>query len=134
MKKFNLFMIAAFVAIANICQATTKTFIREYTYQASDYDSRLTCQAIALSEVKRLLLEEIGTYLVSGTTVQNGMVVSDDISVYTAGAVQTKLIDQRWDGKVYWLKAQIQADPDSVSAAVARLREDKGQNEGVGGP
>jgi len=105
--------------------AATKTFIREYTYQASDYDSRLTCQAIALTEVKRLLLEEIGTYLVSGTTVQNGMVVSDDISVYTAGAVQTKVLDQRWDGKTYWLKAQIEADPDSVAEAVKKIREDK---------
>jgi len=121
----TIFSITALIFFANPCQAATKTFIREYTYQASDYDSRLTCQAIALSEVKRLLLEEIGTYLVSGTTVQNGMVVSDDISVYTAGAVQTKVMDQRWDGKTYWLKAQIQADPDSVSTAVARLREDK---------
>ncbi len=122
--KFKIIFITILL-FANLCQAATKTFIREHTYQASDYDSRLTCQAIALTEVKRLLLEEIGTYLVSGTTVQNGMVVSDDISVYTAGAVQTKVIDQKWDGKTYWLKAQIQADPDSVSTAVARLREDK---------
>lgn len=122
--KFKIIFITILL-FANLCQAGKKTFIREYTYQASDYDSRLTCQAIALSEVKRLLLEEIGTYLVSGTTVQNGMVVSDDISVYTAGAVQTKVIDQKWDGQTYWLKARIEADPDSVSNAVTRLREDK---------
>jgi tetratricopeptide (TPR) repeat protein len=114
-----------FFIFADLVYAGQTAFIREYTYQASDYDSRLTCQAIALTEVKRLLLEEIGTYLVSGTTVQNGMVVSDDISVYTAGAVQTKIIDQRWDGKTYWLKAQIEADPDSVAEAVKKIRENK---------
>jgi tetratricopeptide (TPR) repeat protein len=101
-----------------------KSFVREYTYQAGEYDSRLTCRAIAMTEAKRLLLEELGTFLKSSTTVQNGMVVNDDISIFTAGAVQTRLVEEKWDGEQYWIKVQMDADPDSVDLAVKRLRED----------
>lgn len=114
------------VNIAKV-SALNVTFVREYTYQAGEYDSRLTCRAIAMAEAKRLILEELGTYLKSSTTVQNGMVVSDDVSTFTAGAVQTKLVEEKWDGAQYWIKVQMDADPDSVDLAVKRLREDQGK-------
>jgi tetratricopeptide (TPR) repeat protein len=120
-KYYSLFIILSAVSL----YAEPKTFVREYTYQAGEYDSRLTCRAIAMTEAKRLLLEELGTFLKSSTTVQNGMVVSDDISIYTAGAVQTKLVDEKWDGAQYWLKVQIDADPDSVALAVKMIRQDQ---------
>lgn len=40
-----------------------KTFIREYAYDAGEMDSNISCRAIALEQVKRLLLEELGTYV-----------------------------------------------------------------------
>ncbi len=111
--------------LLSCCIAEAKTFVREYTYLSGEYDSRLTCRSIAMAEAKRLLLEELGTYLKSSTTVQNGMVVSDDISVFTAGAVQTRMIDEKWDGAQYWIKVQMDADPDSVSLAVKKIQEDQ---------
>jgi hypothetical protein len=39
-----------------------KTFEREYTYRASEADSKITSRAIALNQVKTALLEEIGVY------------------------------------------------------------------------
>ena len=45
--------------------ATDKTFVREYTYQASDYDSKVTSRANALEQVKRLLLEEVSVFMKS---------------------------------------------------------------------
>ena len=60
---------AAFFSPAN---AETKTFIREYEYQASEMDSKISSRVIAFQEVKRLLLEEIGTYLQSQTTKRKG--------------------------------------------------------------
>jgi len=123
MKIKAIFLIV--LIFADFCLAEKKAFIREYTYQAGEYDSRLTCRAIAMTEAKRLLLEELGTFLKSSTTVQNGMVVSDDVSVFAAGAVQTKLVEEKWDGSQYWIKVQMDADPDSVDLAVKRLREDQ---------
>jgi hypothetical protein len=51
--------------------AEIKTFLKEYTYQASEMDSKVSCRAIALEQVKRLLLEELGTYLESHTEILN---------------------------------------------------------------
>jgi hypothetical protein len=34
----------------------SKTFIKEYIYQASEIDSKVSCRAIALEQIKRLLL------------------------------------------------------------------------------
>ena len=38
-----------------------ETYIREYTYKASEADSKLTSRTIALDQVKTILLQEIGT-------------------------------------------------------------------------
>ena len=65
--------------------AETRTFIKEYTYQASEYDSKVTCRLLALEQVKRLLLEELGTYLESHTEVKNFQLTKDQIIVLTAG-------------------------------------------------
>jgi hypothetical protein len=66
-----LIMIIAILFIATTAFAETKTFIKEYTYHAGDEDSRNSSRIIALREVKRLLLEELGTYLESQTEVKN---------------------------------------------------------------
>lgn len=102
-----------------------KTFIREYSYDAAEMDSRISCRYIALEQVKRLLLEELGTYVESVTTVNNYQVDRDQINILTAGVVQTKILDEKWDGKQYWLKAEIAADPDEVAEAVNQLKDNQ---------
>ena len=105
-------------------RAATMTFVREYTYQAGEADSKLSSRAIALEQVKRLLLEELGTYLVSHTEVKDAALTRDEIMTYTAGQVATEIMTERWDGESYYLKAKISADPDEVARSVAALRED----------
>ena len=101
--------------------AELKTFIKEYTYQASEYDSKVTCRTLALEQVKRLLLEELGTYLESETIVQNYQLSKDQITVITAGIVQTNIIDEKWDGNSYWVKVEISSDPQELSKSVDRI-------------
>ncbi len=104
--------------------AETKTFIKEYTYRAGDEDSRNSCRTIALREVKRLLLEELGTYLESQTEVKNFQMTKDSITTLTAGIVSAEVIEDTWDGKVYWLKAKIAANPQDVIKSIDSLRKD----------
>ena len=80
---------------------------------------------IALREVKRLLLEELGTYLESETEVKNFQLTRDQIATFTAGIVQTVIIDEKWDGRVYWLKSKITADTDKVAQSIDELRKDR---------
>ena len=124
---YVLVVILSFIFLANTAGAETKTFIKEYTYQASDEDSKNSSRTIALREVKRLLLEELGTYLESETEVQNFKLTKDQIVTLTAGIVQTELIEEKWntDNLKYWLKAKITANPQDVIKAIDSLRKDR---------
>ena len=53
------------ILLLTLSFAKEKTFIREYTYQASDYDSKVTSRANSLEQVKRILLEEVSVFLQS---------------------------------------------------------------------
>ncbi len=103
--------------------AEVKIFVKEYTYRASDEDSRNSSRTIALREVKRLLLEELGTYLESQTEVKNFQMTKDQITTLTAGIVSTEVIEDTWDGKVYWLKAKIASNPQDVIKSIDNLRK-----------
>ncbi|MDO8721205.1 MAG: hypothetical protein Q7J31_03145, partial [Syntrophales bacterium] len=102
-----------------------KTFVKDYTYQASEDDSRNSSRTISLREVKRLLLEELGTYLESETEVKDFQLTKDQITTLTAGIVQTEIVEEKWDGRTYWLKARIAADSGEVIKSIDTLRKDR---------
>lgn len=98
-----------------------KTFEREYTYHAGEADSKITSRAIALEQVKRLLLEEVGVYIQSSiknsTSESNGQIselTQTDVEVLSAGITQTKVISESWNGESYILKAEIQLNEKDV--------------------
>ena len=111
--------------LAHSAFAETKIFVKEYTYQASEEDSRNSSRTVSLREVKRLLLEELGTYLESITEVKSFHLTKDQIFTLTAGIVSAEIMEEKWDGKVYWLKARISADQDSVIKSIDTLRKDR---------
>jgi tetratricopeptide (TPR) repeat protein len=114
--------------IPNHASAELKTFVKEYTYQVSDYDSKISSRAIALEQVKRLLLEEVGTYLISETDVKDFRLTKDKITTLTAGIVQTEILDEKWDGKTYYLKAKMSIVPQDVTKFLEGLRENSQKN------
>ena len=113
------------LVFSSLVSAETKTIVKEYSYQASEYDSKVSCRALALEQVKRLLLEELGTYLESDTEVKNFHLTKDEIVILTAGIVSAEIIDESWDGKTYYLKAMIGADPKEVIKSIDLLRQDR---------
>jgi hypothetical protein len=123
----NLFLICALIFstfFATFAFTAIQTFIRDYTYESDNYlDTKETCQAIALDQVKRLLLEELGTYVESSTIVKNYQLSNDQITTMTAGVVQTTVLDEKWDGKKYWIKASIATDPDEVTKSIGMARK-----------
>ena len=104
--------------------AEVKTYIKEYTYNASEVDNKVSSRVTAMREVKRLLLEELGTYLESIIEVKNFELTKDQITSLTAGIVKTEIIDEKWDGHTYWIKAKIVADTDDVIKSIDNLRKD----------
>lgn len=106
--------------------ADNKVFVREYYYQASESDSKITARTKALSEVKRLLLEELGVYMESYTNYitedKNGDVTKDffqnEIKSLSAGITETKILEENWNGVQYYIKAEIEADPTDVARKI----------------
>lgn len=122
---FALYAILFCLIVPNQSLAETRNFIKEYSYQASEDDSRNSSRVIALREVKRLLLEELGTYLESETVVRNFQLTKDQITTLTAGIVQTEIAEEKWDGRTYWLRAKITADPAKLAESIDSLRKDR---------
>jgi len=123
MKRIILACFIAFFTVTSVSAATV-TLTREYTYQAGDADSKLSSRSIALEQVKRLLLEELGTYLISNTVVKDSQLSKDEIVTYTAGAVVTVILEEKWDGSTYYLKVKLTADPDDVARSLTAIKND----------
>lgn len=120
----GIFLIFLLLLSAAPASAEVVVFQREYVYDASEADSKLACRTISLVEVKRLLLEELGTYIESRTRVRDFALTSDEIRSFSAGIVKTEIIDENWDGKVYRMTARIAADPDEVAETLKRVAGD----------
>lgn len=119
-KAIVLGLILLFVPQSN--WAESKVFVESYNYNAGEADSKLTCRTVSLLEVKRLLLEKLGTYLETRTEVKDFQIAKDEIISLTAGIVKTEIIDEKWDGETYTLIAKIEANPDDVAKAINNLR------------
>ena len=104
--------------------AENNSFIKEYTYTASDIDSKVSSRAIALDQVKRRLLDQLGAYLITETGAKNFQLTKDQITTLLAGIVSVEVIHDKWDGETYYLKAKITANPQDVVKPLDVLRND----------
>ncbi len=134
-------LIFALFLINSLCLYTqTKSFVREYTYKAGEADSKLSSKTIALLEVKTLLLEEIGVYLssefenkieqkqVNGKTEFKQLTKSNIITL-AAGITKTTILDEKWNGETYYLKAEIIVDIDDTKRKLKELVNDKAKTK-----
>ncbi|MBF0506409.1 MAG: tetratricopeptide repeat protein [Nitrospirae bacterium] len=119
-----------FLTVALTCgrASSAPVFIeKEYSYQASELDSRISSRTIALEQVKRLALEQVGTYVASTTIVNDYQLSSDQITAITAGIVGVEIEKESWDGKTYYIKARCTVDPEEVSQAIGKVLQDQNQ-------
>lgn len=107
--------------------SATQEYIRDYDYQATDYDSKYTSRINAIDGVKRELIEELGTYLNSVVNINEdsygNKYASRDIVTITAGITQLDFLEEDWNRVRYYIKALIKADPDDVLIQVKAIRE-----------
>ena len=122
-QQFSFYLLFFALLFASInSHAQPKRFIREYTYEASETDSKVSSRQKALTEVKALLIEELGTYVESYVnyeiTDENGVITreffTNEIRTLSTGITETKILEERWNGYEYFVKAEIEADPEEV--------------------
>ncbi len=133
MKAMKLLVAVIMLSISVISNAEPKIFVREYTYQASESDSKLSARSCALSAVKGLLVEELGVYIesyVNYNVEDDGLKVSKDfytneIRQLSMGVAETRIIDEQWNGSIYYVKAEITVDPSDVVRRINKSIEDR---------
>ena len=128
--------ITLLLMLAGCLFATEKTFVREYTYQASSYDSKVTSRANALEQVKSILLEDIKIYIQTEIDVrewkeldvyqiESGEFANKRILAIMAGITEIKILEEKWTGVEYWIKAEIRFDLDDIKGKIDEVVKDK---------
>lgn len=116
-----------------VSNAFATSYIREYTYTASEADSKLTSRIIALDQVKILLLQELGTHIRQEINIsRNGsgeMLASEDVEAITAGFTKVDIIEEKWNGEIYYLKAKIEANTKDVLNALEEFNNNKSKDD-----
>jgi len=141
LKRMRKEIIIIILVVFNLSlKAQEKTFEREYTYYASEIDSKVSCRAIALNEIRLQLLGEIGLYIQSENILEtedtkNGFKqdFSEKILTLTAGITKVKIIEEKWDGDKFWIKASISVDENSLKNSLTELINDKAKTKELEG-
>lgn len=112
--------------------AQEKTFVREYTYKASEMDSKNSCRAIAINQLRSILLNEIGVYVESEsilkTTDVSGKFAQDfveNIATISAGVTKLEVLEEKWNGEEFWMKASITIDKKNLEESLRQLVVDR---------
>ncbi|MDR1527703.1 MAG: tetratricopeptide repeat protein [Dysgonamonadaceae bacterium] len=127
MKKILVFLLVAFTS-ATALQAQKKTFTREYTYQASKDDSKNSAWANATTQMRHILLREVGECLHTERTFQptaNAQDYAEKIEAITAGIVEMKTLNEQWNGSTYYIQAEMTIDPKDLERRIAEALNDK---------
>lgn len=114
--RFLLFIIIAFTPFFS--HAEDQVYIREYLYKASDLDSKVSSRNNTLQLIKSSVLEEIVSFVSSDSELRQAQKAEGfhqdfilKASSKSAGFVQARVLDERWDGFEFWMKAEVRADP-----------------------
>ena len=122
MNKTLVFSAILFFAAATIFARPTE-FIREYTYFASEFDSRVTARNNASDQMHALLLREIGQVVISeqrlNSESRNNEFIYENfterITAITASMVGMEILNETWDGQRFHIRARMIVDPSEVS-------------------
>lgn len=119
MKKYLL--IGLLMILGSFKCIYNQVFIKEYNYFASENDSKNSARDAALVEVKKLLMEEMGVYVqnvveqyIHETDDNFYESYSDKTEIVQAFITKTEILEEKWDGKTFYLKAKITVDDRDV--------------------
>jgi tetratricopeptide (TPR) repeat protein len=126
------FLVVALALSIHFLYSQEKTFVKEYTYKASEADSRVSCRAIATNQLRSMLLDELGVYVESNQLLKtddvsgkNSQDFTENISTISAGITKLNILGESWNGETFWMKAAITVDTTSLQESLKRLSEDR---------
>lgn len=128
----NVFVQCLVLFIYTTGWSQEKTFEREYSYKASDLDSKSSCRVIAINQLRNEILNEVGVYIesesVMKTTEIDGEYSQDyvgNIETISAGITKFKVIEEKWDGDLFWMRASITINEDEIIESLKQVVADR---------
>ncbi|MCV6607432.1 MAG: hypothetical protein OIF32_04405 [Campylobacterales bacterium] len=103
----------------SILQAVTLT--KEYRYMASDTDSKASSRAQALKTIENMTIDEVGSGValefskeqeISDEAIKRELTLS--IRNFATSLVTSKILEEKWNGESYWVKASIAIDDTAI--------------------
>jgi hypothetical protein len=122
---YKIFIV--FTLLFTTLELYAQSFEREYTYNASENDSKASARQASLEALKSELIEEIGVSVLSSldneTQVQGEdvkTIIKTSLQTFSVAMTKTEILDERWDGEKFWIKARIEVDHDAMQAEVKK--------------
>ncbi len=131
MNRLVKFLPFLFLVIVNLDAFTqVKTFVKELSLQAGDWDSKMSCRERASNELKLELLNEIGFYIEQSLDMSSQehegkfqQSFSERIFTITAGIAKYEILEETWNGEAYWVRSAISVDKNEVNELLAKRVE-----------
>lgn len=104
-----------------------QSFEREYTYNASENDSKASARKAALEALKSELIEEVGVDVMSsienatrveGDEVTN--IIKSSLQTFSVAMTKTEILDEKWNGEKFYIKARIEVDHDAMQQEIEK--------------
>jgi opacity protein-like surface antigen len=113
--------------------AREKIIVKDYTYQASEDDSRNAAREKAVTQLKKQLLRETGEYLHSEQVLSfsnSTQEYTERIQSVTAGIVKMEILEEEWNSEklTFYIKAKMTVDPDEVRKRLFEVQKAEEEN------
>lgn len=108
-----------------------ETYTHEYTYNAIQSDNKFTSRIIAIDQIKALLFDKIGSQIqqivkISEDGSENSY-AREDVEAIMANLTKVRLLQEKWDETDYYIKAEIEADPQQVLNTLEKYKNDQSE-------
>lgn len=109
--------------------ARTETIYANFKYTMGDNDTKNDAKRIAFMEAKRLLVEKVGVYIESETTVVDTILHRDEIKAFTAAILKVEVAKEDFqitgETQTVIMTVKSDVDPDEVGRTLSKIKEDK---------
>ena len=109
--------------------ARTETMYANFKYTMGDNDTKNDARRIAFIEAKRLLVEKVGVYIESETTVVDAKLHRDEIKAFTAAILKVEVAKEDFqivcETQALTTTVKAEVDPDEVSRTLTKIHGDK---------
>jgi hypothetical protein len=115
------------VLSTSLSHAEELSYIRDYTYKASDLDSKVSARNNTLKLIKAGVLDEIISYVHNNSSLEQTQSGNEFRSSFiqktsssSAGFVRARILQENWNGFEMKIKAEVIADPEKIRAELER--------------